>query len=470
MEYAERLEIHGAVTEGGGGVICISGFNNKRLVLVERDDVMDWYLILAPKDWDYQRYGIQTPRGKVLQTRQQTQKEPSSEEMVDGTNPPPPPQERKLRELTSPCIDSQPLCITITNPVELKPNILHHLPKFKGLPDENSNRHLRKFRQKMTSLRQSTEDSDTTMLQAFPFSLKDSAASVRKEISGILQITVESLYEYWDRYKKLVASCPHHNISPTLIIQYFYQGLLLEQRNLIDAAGGGSLTEKTISQATSLIESMSSNEKQFYTRHDSNVRRVSEIGESPNTEHRLNTIEKAIHRITSVVAPPYEEEAEVNALFPNQRQSYANKQVAALMPTFGQHNAFQPQQQNQSSGLEEMMKAMMQNQDQASQEQKAIYQQNLQYQQKNDNAIKDLQTQMGQLATDMNSLKAQASTKLSSQLFVNPREQVNAVTLRSGIQTEEPHQQKEALDPPRPHKVLKESSRKRGYDILAQHP
>ncbi|XP_026383575.1 uncharacterized protein LOC113279079 [Papaver somniferum] len=56
-------------------------------------------------------------------------------------------------------------------------------------------------------------------------------------------------------------------------------------------------------------------------------------------------------------------------------------------------------------------------------------------------AIKDLQKQMGQLTTDMNQLKAQTSTKLSSQTFVNLIENVNAMLLRSGKQTEEPKKQ-----------------------------
>ncbi|XP_026378426.1 uncharacterized protein LOC113272846 [Papaver somniferum] len=102
---------------------------------------------------------------------------------------------------------------------------------------------------------------------------------------------------------------------------------------------------------------MATNAQQFYTRNNSNIRRVSD-GYSPNTEHRLSTIEKAIHRIASLVAPPYQEEAE-----------------------------------------------------------------------------------MGQLATYINQLKAQTSTKLPSQTFVNPRDNVNAVLLRSGKQTEEPKQQ-----------------------------
>ncbi|XP_026439056.1 uncharacterized protein LOC113337654 [Papaver somniferum] len=47
---------------------------------------------------------------------------------------------------------------------------------------------------------------------------------------------------------------------------------------------------------------------------------------------------------------------------------------------------------------------------------------------------------MGQLATDVNLLKAQESTKLPSQPFVNPRES-NSISLRSGKQVEKPNQQ-----------------------------
>ncbi|XP_026417026.1 uncharacterized protein LOC113312491 [Papaver somniferum] len=63
-----------------------------------------------------------------------------------------------------------------------------------------------------------------------------------------------------------------------------------------------------------------------------------------------------------------------------------------------------------------------------------------QNQQKTDSAIKALETQTGQLATDINLMKAQISTTLPSQPFVNPRESVNAITLMSGKQVEQPNQ------------------------------
>ncbi|RDY13639.1 hypothetical protein CR513_01397, partial [Mucuna pruriens] len=42
---------------------------------------------------------------------------------------------------------------------------------------------------------------------------------IKKEICGIRQHSVEILYEYWERFNKLCATCPHHQISEQLLIQ-----------------------------------------------------------------------------------------------------------------------------------------------------------------------------------------------------------------------------------------------------------
>ncbi|RDX82285.1 hypothetical protein CR513_36948, partial [Mucuna pruriens] len=43
-------------------------------------------------------------------------------------------------------------------------------------------------------------------------------ATIRKEICGIRQHTGEPLHEYWERFNKLIATCPHHQISEQLLI------------------------------------------------------------------------------------------------------------------------------------------------------------------------------------------------------------------------------------------------------------
>ncbi|XP_020232907.1 uncharacterized protein LOC109813181 [Cajanus cajan] len=95
--------------------------------------------------------------------------------------------------------------------------------------------------------------------------------AIRKDISGIRQLGGETLYEYWERFKKLCASCPHHQVSEQLLLQYFYKGLNNMERSMIDAASGGALGDMTPAEARHLIEKMASNSQQFSTRNDNAI-------------------------------------------------------------------------------------------------------------------------------------------------------------------------------------------------------
>lgn len=92
------------------------------------------------------------------------------------------------------------------------------------------------------------------------------ATNIRKEIYGISQITGETFHEYWERFKRLCASFPHHQILDQLLIQYFNEGLLPMDRSMVDAASGGALVNKTPTEARQLISSMAENSQPFGTR------------------------------------------------------------------------------------------------------------------------------------------------------------------------------------------------------------
>lgn len=79
---------------------------------------------------------------------------------------------------------------------------------------------------------------------------------------------MESLAEYWGRFKKLVSSCHQHQISKQLLIQNFYEVLLPMDINILDATSGGALVDKTLVAAKTLIENMSLNSQQFTTRNN----------------------------------------------------------------------------------------------------------------------------------------------------------------------------------------------------------
>ncbi|KAK4380868.1 hypothetical protein Sango_3023800 [Sesamum angolense] len=89
------------------------------------------------------------------------------------------------------------------------------------------------------------------------------ATHLRKEIYEIRQLNGESLYEYWERFKELVASYPHHQFTESLLIQYFYEGFSGMDRRMVDAASGGALIDKTPDEAQHLISTMAENYRQY---------------------------------------------------------------------------------------------------------------------------------------------------------------------------------------------------------------
>ena len=182
----------------------------------------------------------------------------------------------------------------------MKFGLIHLLITFHGFAGEDPNKHLKEFHVVCSSMRPTGVTEEQINLRAFPFSLanlakdwlyylpsktnttwngikkafleryfpKSKAANIRKEICGIRRYNGETLYEYWERFKKLCASCPHHQISEQLLIQYFYEGLLHMDRSMIDAASGGTLVDKTLKAAKLLISNMTANAQQFSMRHD----------------------------------------------------------------------------------------------------------------------------------------------------------------------------------------------------------
>ena len=123
------------------------------------------------------------------------------------------------------------------------------------------------------------------------------ATLIRKEICGIRQMNGESLYEYWERFKKLCASCPHHQISEQLLLQYFYEDLAPMERNMIDAASGGALVDKTPDAARALISNMAANSQQFGT-HSATPMKVNDITTAlSNVDQKITDLTTFVHKL-----------------------------------------------------------------------------------------------------------------------------------------------------------------------------
>lgn len=279
-------------------------------------------------------------------------------------------------------------------------------------------------------------------------------ANIRKEICDIRQDNRESLYEYWEWFKKLCASYPYHQISEKLLIQYFYEGLLHIDSSMIDVASGGALVDKTLEAAKNLIANMAANSHQFGTRLDTLSKHVNGVNVS-SIEQQLASLTTLVHQMTTCtmqtakaceicslvshptnMCPTLQEEfvEHVNAAdsFPGQPRrnydpysntynqgwrdypnlSYENRQMNQLMnqnrQNFQLYNqSYPPRQQqcqtsNSGMSLEDIVKSLATN--------------TLQFQQETKANIQCLENEMGQMANVVSRLESQNSRKLSSQL------------------------------------------------------
>ncbi|CAN6542472.1 unnamed protein product [Malus baccata var. baccata] len=252
---------------------------------------------------------------------------------------------RTLKELAASGLDNAaPLCIQYptaaqgkTEEFELKSSLLHHIPKFHGLSMEDSNKHLKEFEVVCSSMTPVTVDGSILKMKAFPFSLMDKAKDwlyelapdtvtswesmkraflekffptsriilLRKKISGIQQDEGESFPTYYERFKSLVASCPQHQMKEELLLQYFYEGLLPLERQMLDASAGGALVDKTPMAAKILIANRALNAQQYEGNaldNDTLVKLLTTLTNGQeNLNKRVDQLEKQMGQIAEVV-------------------------------------------------------------------------------------------------------------------------------------------------------------------------
>ncbi|RDX79340.1 hypothetical protein CR513_40253, partial [Mucuna pruriens] len=113
---------------------------------------------------------------------------------------------------------------------------------------EDSYKHLKKFHVVCSTMRPQGIPEDYIKMKAFPFSLdgvvKDwfSSRPPKRILSEKKSVESDSKQEkHYTNTRSGSIAC----ISEQLLIQYFYEGLMLMDRSMIDVASGGALMDKT---------------------------------------------------------------------------------------------------------------------------------------------------------------------------------------------------------------------------------
>ncbi|XP_073063951.1 uncharacterized protein [Primulina eburnea] len=365
--------------------------------------------------------------------------------------------QRTLRELANTNVIQQPLCIqfpTTDANFELKYGLIHLLPIFRGLAADKAKDWLYYLpsgsittwdNMKHNSWRSYSQLHEQQILEK-TFVELDSC--MRKLCMSI------------GRDSSKCASCPQHQILEQLLVQYFYEGLSFFDRNVIDAASGGALLNKTPQEARTLISNMAANAQQFGTRQDNPPRQVNEVSVTPINQ-KLDSLSSLLERLVAgqvqqiktcgvcaMVGHPTDTclslqedpPQQVNAIdgFPGQPQRRYDPYSNSFNPGWKDHPNFSYRNQGGQQGYTQQNYHKHRSPAQASNSGmsldeivKALAENTKKFQQKTRASIQNLSTQVGQLATSIHKLEAKNLCNIPSQTAVNPRENVSAITLRN---------------------------------------
>src|ERR1700712_39771 len=85
----------------------------------------------------------------------------------------------------------------------------------------------------------------------------------KNDIVNFKQWDQETLYEAWERFKELLRKWPNHGFQLWMQIELFYNGLVFNSKQVLDAAAGGAIMKKKAKEAFQLIEDMAMSAYQF---------------------------------------------------------------------------------------------------------------------------------------------------------------------------------------------------------------
>ena len=176
------------------------------------------------------------------------------------------------------------------NNFELKPALITMVQQhqFIGHPSEDPNEHMGRFMRMANTVKLNGVRLEVIKLQLFPFSPSDVAATwfeslpvglvtnweelveacmsrffpptmTSKRIGEIIvfkQGEDESLYNAWERYKRLLKKCPMHGITLTTQMNIFYHSMNNASKGNIDAACYGAFKRRSVKEAKQLIEDL----------------------------------------------------------------------------------------------------------------------------------------------------------------------------------------------------------------------
>ncbi|KAG9450268.1 hypothetical protein H6P81_010233 [Aristolochia fimbriata] len=368
------------------------------------------------------------------------------------------------------------------NNFDFKPQLLLMLEthyQFSGLANEDPNDHLERFLDLCATFKYNGVSDDAARLRLFKFTLGGRAKTWLKTLPAGSIATWEDLQkkflEAWERFNGLLKRCPNHKIELWSQIETFYNGLNINTRSMIDAAASGSINKKTPKEVHELIEEMTANMYSYpMERSSKKPAGIYKLDSSTATQAQLEALQQQFTNFQQQSNPVVASVCGIcgggHADFECQGNVYALNSIPEQTNFVGNSRRIDPYSNTYNPGWKNHPNFSWNNANQARQHPPGFKPPQPNAQQKEEpqreeeskliraiyaelQSMKTLQTEVQSikqsvtlLTTQVNQLNRDVYERprgaLPSNSEINPKEQVKAITLRSGKTLEE-HQTKE---------------------------
>src|ERR1044071_7477935 len=86
---------------------------------------------------------------------------------------------------------------------------------------------------------------------------------LKKQICNIEQSDEESLYDYYERFKKLLVNCTYHCFAQHDLMMYLHGGLRADDRRMVNSACCGNVLKKTYEEALDIIATLAEDSRLY---------------------------------------------------------------------------------------------------------------------------------------------------------------------------------------------------------------
>ena len=76
---------------------------------------------------------------------------------------------------------------------------------------------------------------------------------LKRQISTFSTNENEKVYACWERYMEVLNACPHHGFDTWIIVSYFYEGISLAMKELLETMYGEDILSKNPEEALDFL-------------------------------------------------------------------------------------------------------------------------------------------------------------------------------------------------------------------------